>query len=84
MISDLSDPDNPGYLVSLNYMLDSKVRFRLVANPATLQIPEGFSDIFLYQPGKALRSQLKSNYKIEPITLDSEHKEDKLWRLKKN
>lgn len=84
VISDLSDPDNAGYLVSLNYMLDSKVRFRLVVNPTALQIPEGFSDIFLYQPGQALRSQLKPNYKMEPIKLESVHEEDKLWRLKKN
>lgn len=65
-------------------MLDSKVRLWLVVNPTALQIYEWFSDIFLYQPGKALRSQLKPNYKMELLKLESVHEEDKLWRLKKN
>lgn len=83
VISDLSDPDNPGYLVSLNYMLDSKVRFRLVVNPTELKIPDGFSDIFLYNSGKPLQEQLKHDYKIESIDVGFVQKQDKLWRLTK-
>jgi uncharacterized membrane protein len=83
VISDMSDPDNHGYLLSLSYSLNPKVRFRLVINPRELQIPDGFSDIFLYQPGKALREELKHNYKVEPVPIEPVQQKDKLWRLAK-
>jgi len=83
LVSDTSDPDNHGYLLSLSYSLDPKVRFRLVANPRDIQIPDGFSDIFLYQPGKILQEELKQTYKVEPIHIAPEQKEEKLWRLSK-
>ncbi len=83
LISDLSDPDNPGYLVSLNYSLNPKIRFRLVGNPQELKNIDGFSDIFLYNPGQALQDQLKPNYKIQPINIEPGKNEDKLWRIEK-
>jgi uncharacterized membrane protein len=83
LISDMSDPDNHGYLLSLSYSLNPKVRLRLVVNPRGLQIPDGFSDIFLYQPGKALREELKHNYKVEPVPIEPIQQKDKLWRLAK-
>lgn len=83
VISDMSDPDNHGYLLSLSYSLNPKVRFRLVVNSRELQIPEGFSDIFLYQPDKALREELKHNYKVEPVPIEPVQQKDKLWRLTK-
>lgn len=83
LISDTSDPDNHGYLLSLNYSLNKKVRYHFVNNPKQLQIPAGFTDVFLYQPGKALQDELKQNYKLKPIQIEYAQQEEKLWRLEK-
>lgn len=83
LISDLSDPDNPGYLVSLNYSLNPKIRLRLVDNPQKLKNIDNFSDIFLFNPGQALQEQLKLNYKIQPVQIEPGNNEEKLWRIEK-
>lgn len=79
LLSNSVDP-NPGYIISLSYLLEPKVRFRLVVEPNLPQIPDDFSDIFLFDDhsSETLRSRLKKekNYKIEPIF-------DRLWRLKR-
>lgn len=83
VISDMSDRDNPGYLVSLSHSLDRKVRLRLITSPNQLQIPDGFTDIFLYNPASTLRNELNNNYKVEQVDINFEESNDKLWRLKK-
>ncbi len=79
LLSNSADP-NPGYIISLSYLLEPKVCFRLVVEPNLSQISDDFSDIFLFddQHSETLRSRLEKekNYKIEPIF-------DRLWRLKR-
>ena len=69
---------NFGNLISLSYLLEPKVRMRLVTEPNPPQIPDGFSDIFLFA-GSSNELRLPpdnvKNYKIEPIFKE-------LWRLK--
>ncbi|MBD1925902.1 hypothetical protein H6F74_06330 [Trichocoleus sp. FACHB-90] len=50
---------NPGDLLSLSYLLDSKVRLQLVNESNIPQIPDGYSDIFVYNTSKEL------NFKLE-------------------
>ncbi|HEY9667889.1 MAG TPA: hypothetical protein V6C91_13845, partial [Coleofasciculaceae cyanobacterium] len=69
--------------VSLSHSLDRKVRLRLITSPNQLQIPDGFTDIFLYNPARTLRNELNHNYKVELVPINSEEQNDKLWRLKK-
>jgi uncharacterized membrane protein len=71
---------NPGNIISLSYLLEPKVRFRLVTTANLPQIPDNFSDIFLFDgdSSKKWRSRLENeeNYKLEPIL-------EVLWRLKR-
>jgi hypothetical protein len=69
---------NPGNLVSLSYLLDPKIRLRLVNCPNVPVIPDGFSDILLFNPSQCLRLKLEADEKsmIEPIYADG-----MLWRL---
>lgn len=69
---------NLGNIISLSYLLEPKVRLRLTVEPNLPQIPNGFSDIFLFEGSSdELHLQLDNvkNYKIEPIFKE-------LWRLK--
>lgn len=70
---------NPGNVVSLSHLLDPKVRFRLVVKSKVPTIPDGFSDVFLFNPSESLRRGLEreENYKVEPIY------KSELWRLRK-
>lgn len=78
----VSDNESSNFsLVALSSLLDPKVRFRLVVNPKLLQIPNGFSDVFLFYPSNALRDELEHSYKIEPIHIKNVEKESRLWRL---
>lgn len=83
LISDTSDPDNHGYLLSLNYSLNKKVRYHFVNNPNQVQITANFTDVFLYQPGKALQDKLKQKYKLKSIQVEPDQQQDKLWRIEK-
>jgi uncharacterized membrane protein len=71
----VSDTDQ-NYLLSLSYLLDSKVRLQLVETPNIPMIPEMFSDVFLYNPSQTLRSRLEKeqNYKIVAA-----QKNDNIW-----
>lgn len=73
-------PTNPGNLISMSYLLDPKVRLRLILDPKVNvpQISQGFSDVFLYRPPNQLLDLLKKNYKIEAV-----QDRNRLWRIEK-
>jgi uncharacterized membrane protein len=80
LVSSFSDA-NPGELLSLSYLLAPKVRLQLVADKNIPKIPQGFSDIFVFNPSKSLKSGIEREYKynINPI----EPSELLLWKLKR-
>ncbi len=56
------------FFLPLTYALEPKVRLQLVVKPNVPQIPDGFSDVFLYRSSQKLKNALKTqNYKIEPV-----------------
>ncbi len=78
-----------GRILTLSHLLEPKVWFKaqpycrtcrsnfsLHAKKDFLDIPEGFSDVFLFSPSKKLQAGLEKKYKIEPSYLKGE-----LWRL---
>lgn len=77
LISD-SSGSNPRNVISLSYLLDSTVRFRLVIDSKVPTIPEGFSDVFLFNPSESLRRgfEREGSYRIEPVY------KSELWRLR--
>ncbi|MEW6491017.1 MAG: glycosyltransferase family 39 protein [Cyanobacteriota bacterium] len=72
---------NLGELLSMSYLLNEKVRLQLISEPNIPKIPQGFSDIFVFNPSQGLKSGIgqNSNYTIVPIS----PKELQLWKLKK-
>ncbi|MEP0859142.1 glycosyltransferase family 39 protein [Trichocoleus sp. DQ-U1] len=69
------------FFLPLTYALEPKVRLQLVVKPNVPQIPDGFSDVFLYRSSKELRKALqKQNYKIEPAYQTGQVW---LWKLEK-
>jgi hypothetical protein len=71
--------------VSLSYRLAQKVRFLLVVEPnlPKIQIPEDFSDLFVFDPSQALQEQIEQlqNRKLEPVHKGST--KTWLWRVEK-
>ena len=67
---------NIGDLMSLIHVLDDKVQMQLVIEPTVPNIPESFSDVFLYNPSKIFRYELEKKYKLVDIFQYS-----RLWRL---
>jgi uncharacterized membrane protein len=65
----ISDQQAVGSVLSLSYLLDPKVRLQLIAEPKIAKIPDGFSDVFLFEPSQALLHQIEPKYKIEPIRI---------------
>ncbi|MEG4023899.1 glycosyltransferase family 39 protein [Microcoleus sp. S13C4] len=84
------------YIMFLNYHLEPKVKLLIrpgcytscyknrnlaLKKPLASQIPEGFSDLFLYRPSKGLRSAIQQqNYQIEPADANVELN---LWKITK-
>jgi uncharacterized membrane protein len=50
---------NPGHMFVLSYLLEPKVRIRFVVEPSVPAIPEGVSDVFLFDPSPLLRQALE-------------------------
>jgi hypothetical protein len=61
-------------------MLDEKARLLLVRHSKLPEIPDGFSDIFLFRPYTELLEDIKQNqnYQLEPI-----YQTGHLWRVEK-
>ncbi len=69
VLSELSGT-NLGNCLSLTHRLSADVSFLFAVPPTVPQIPEGFSDVFLYAPSKEeLRAALEKerHYNLEPI-----------------
>lgn len=49
------------------YQLDSKVRFQLFDRPKVAEVPDGFSDVFLYRSSKKLQKvvERQKNYRLK-------------------
>ncbi|MEO8285655.1 MAG: glycosyltransferase family 39 protein [Chloroflexota bacterium] len=72
-------PTNIGDAFSLSYMLDPKVRLELVQDASAPVIPDGFSDVFLFNPTDVLWAQIETDqhYQIDmtiPYSLWRAHK----------
>ncbi|WP_016951206.1 glycosyltransferase family 39 protein [Anabaena sp. PCC 7108] len=69
---------NIGNLMSLSHLLNEKVQIQLVlnSNSALPDIPDGFSDLFLYSPSPEFKTELEKKYQ-----LDSVYKDGKLFHL---
>ena len=74
LISDKTD-SNIGNLIALSQRLKPEVRLRLYSTPGPLVAPEGFSDVFLFNPSPQLQQLFAANYRLDPVI------EKKLWRV---
>jgi uncharacterized membrane protein len=76
----------PGRHIALSYLLEPKVKLLFVEQPniPNIQIPNGFSDVFVFEPFPKLREQLeqKENYKLKRIPILN-RKKDWLLRAEK-
>lgn len=56
-------------VLSLSYLLNPKAKIQFVAQENLSQIPDRFSDVFLYRPAEKLKSRhwKQGNYKIETV-----------------
>jgi len=65
-------------LTSLSYLLKNKVKLQVVSGDKFPQIPDGFSELFLFYPSKKLQLNLEKddNYKLEFV-----YPNGNLWRL---
>ncbi|HBB36156.1 MAG TPA: hypothetical protein DDZ80_14865 [Cyanobacteria bacterium UBA8803] len=63
---------------SLSYLLNSNVHFLLLKDRQLPNIPEHFTNVFLFQPSNRLREQLtqQTQYKLEPV-----YEQGRLWRI---
>lgn len=79
IISGESSYDDIGSLLSLSYLLDSKVKLQLVSKQHKPKVASGFSDVFLYTPSPSGVFQngieKEQNSKLVPIY------EDKLFKI---
>ena len=64
---------NPGEILTLSYLLDPKVKLQLVTEPNLPKIPEGFSDILIFNPSKVLRKKLETEGKYTIKSVDPEN-----------
>jgi len=70
--------DNSVNLLVLSNLLVPIVHVLPVRLPDALRIPEGFTDLFVYDPSPALLARLKADPKYTTKVLDLR---GKLWRL---
>lgn len=73
---------NYGNLFSLSYLVEPKVRFLLVQNQNIPNIPDGFSNVFLFNPSDTWRQQITTKYNLKTEVI---YKDDyySLWQLTK-
>jgi len=67
---------NPGDVLSLSYLLEPKVRLILADYGHVPEIPAGFSDVFLFNPGWEIQAGLRARYRLEAV-----HSSGRLSRL---
>lgn len=69
---------NNGNIISLSYLLEAKVKLRLVLEPNIPQVPDNFSDVFLFgECSERSRARMEEKgYQLEPVLYN-------FWKLKK-
>lgn len=67
---------------ALSYLLNPQIKLLLVRgeNPDPIDIPNNFSNLFLYQPSSEFLSQFEQNIKYK---VEGEIESGKLWRIRK-
>ncbi|MEH2119432.1 glycosyltransferase family 39 protein [Nostoc sp.] len=74
--------DNYGNVFSLSYLLEPKVRFLLVNNQKVPKIPDGFADVFLFNPSDTWREKIEKKYKVKTDVVYSDNYYS-VWKLTK-
>ena len=74
--------DNYGNVFSLSYLLEPKVRFLLVNNQKIPKIPDGFADVFLFNPSDTWRETIEKKYKVKTDVVYSDNYYS-VWKLTK-
>jgi uncharacterized membrane protein len=69
---------NPRNVISLSYLLEPRVRLRILRPPYALGVVDGYGDVFVFHPSPALRKTLK---KEAACRLELVSSEGALWRL---
>lgn len=71
-----------GKILSFSYLLKPEVQLLLAVKPEQVQIPDGFSDVFIYRSTELLQFELEKvqKYKITPIYKAGDVW---LWRVEK-
>lgn len=72
--------NNYGNVFSLSYLLEPKVRFLLVNNQKIPKIPDGFADIFLFNPSDTWRETIEKKYKFKTDIVYSD-KYYSVWKM---
>ncbi len=75
--------NNYGNVFSLSYLLEPKVRFLLVNNQKALKIPDGYTDVFLFNPSENWRETIEKKYKLKTDIIYGD-KYYAVWKLVKN
>jgi hypothetical protein len=58
---------NPGEILAMSSLLDPKVKLQLVIEPKIPKIPDGFSDVFVYNTSSKIQTELGKKYKIKIV-----------------
>lgn len=58
---------NPGDILALSSLLEPKVKLQLVIEPNIPKIPDGFSDVFVYNTSSKIQTELKKKYNIKIV-----------------
>ena len=80
LIIDVSSIYGPGNLLYFSRLLQPKVRLWVAAKPEALQVRDGCSDVFVFNPSLLLRQKLEQE---EGFTMEAVEMAGKLWRLTK-
>ncbi|MHC5615064.1 MAG: glycosyltransferase family 39 protein [Nostoc sp.] len=75
--------NNYGNVFSLSYLLEPKVRFLLVNNQKIPKIPDGFTDVFLFNPSDIWREKIEKKYKLKTDIVCSDNYYS-VWKLVKS
>jgi uncharacterized membrane protein len=78
LIIDVSSIYGSGHLLCFGHLLHPKVRLWVAVTPEALQVRDGFSDVFLYDPELLLRQRLEQE---EGFTVENIGTPGRLWRV---
>ncbi|MEH1926665.1 glycosyltransferase family 39 protein [Nostoc sp.] len=72
--------NNYGNVFSLSYLLEPKVRFLLVNSQKIPKIPDGFTDVFLFNPSETWHEKIEKKYKLKTDIVCSDNYYS-VWKL---